>query len=121
MRRGAGVVERARLESGCILWGTEGSNPSLSAIKQNYRFSVTGFFASEPRYSVGFRLVQAYRGISIPSRHVPALALSWADILCDCPWEAYPSSAVVTFAEAIEINRLNVAVEMCLRSNIGPG
>ena len=33
LRRGAGVVERARLESECtVLSRTEGSNPSLSAI-----------------------------------------------------------------------------------------
>ena len=31
-RTGAGVVERARLESECAGNGTEGSNPSLSAI-----------------------------------------------------------------------------------------
>ena len=35
MRRGAGVVERARLESECRVYSpTEGSNPSLSATKQ---------------------------------------------------------------------------------------
>jgi len=31
---------------------------------------------------------------AFPSRHVPALTLSQADILCDCPLEAYPSSEV---------------------------
>gem|GEM_PF-6212864 len=31
-RRGARVVDRARLESECALTGTEGSNPSLSAL-----------------------------------------------------------------------------------------
>ena len=32
IRRDAGVVERARLESWCTRKGTEGSNPSLSAL-----------------------------------------------------------------------------------------
>jgi hypothetical protein len=37
-RRGAGVVERARLEIVCALTRTEGSNPSLSAPGPNSRF-----------------------------------------------------------------------------------
>ncbi len=36
-RTGAGVVERARLESECAGNGTEGSNPSLSAIFRRRR------------------------------------------------------------------------------------
>ena len=38
MRRGAGAVERARLESGCTVYSrTEGSNPSLSARNESAR------------------------------------------------------------------------------------
>jgi hypothetical protein len=50
----------------------------------------------EPRYSGAIRPVQAYRAISIPSRHLASLALSSAGFLCDGPLEAYPSSAVAT-------------------------
>ena len=34
MRRGAGAVERGGLENRCAFTGTEGSNPSLSAIRR---------------------------------------------------------------------------------------
>ena len=37
-RRGAGVVERGGLENRCTLAGTEGSNPSLSAISTKRTF-----------------------------------------------------------------------------------
>ncbi len=80
----------------CVPKGTEGSNPSLSANLRKNRFSETVIFVPEPRYSGAFRPVQAYRANSTPSRHSPSLALSMTDILCDCPSEAYPSSAVVT-------------------------
>ena len=44
------MAEGARLESVYTLTRIEGSNPSLSAIKQKNRFSETGFFVSEPRH-----------------------------------------------------------------------
>jgi hypothetical protein len=36
----------------------------------------TGFFVTQARHFRGFRPVQAYRAIFIPSRHMPSLVLS---------------------------------------------
>lgn len=45
------MVEGARLESVCTGNGTEGSNPSLSAINFTNRRPVYGFLFSRPGYS----------------------------------------------------------------------
>ena len=95
------MAEGARLESVYTLTRIEGSNPSLSANTQNNRFSETGFFMPGALSFRAFQPVQAYLAILIQPRHWSALPPpSWADILCDSPSEAYPSSAVITLALA---------------------
>ena len=50
LRKDAGVVDRDGLENRCTLTGTEGSNPSLSAIKPEYQ----AFVVLTPNFTPNF-------------------------------------------------------------------
>ena len=88
------MAEGARLESVCTLIAYRGFESLPHRHYTKNRFSETVFFFIWLPVSWGFQPNQAYWAISVPSRHVPALALSIAGFLCDEPLEAYPSSAV---------------------------
>ena len=54
MRRGAGAVERGGLENRCALTGTEGSNPSLSAISLSPAIHIGPEYADKLLYQNDF-------------------------------------------------------------------
>ena len=69
-RRGAGVVERGGLENRCAFTGTEGSNPSLSAMKE-----ALIFYAHTPPLTIK---IGARRISGGAQTHLPALSgLVW--------------------------------------------
>ncbi len=56
------------------------SHPSFSANTRKSRFSEAGFFVPGVPSFRTLQPLQAHLGLAAPSRHSPALVLSWVDI-----------------------------------------
>ncbi len=96
------MAEGAPLLREYTLIGIEGSNPSLSANFTTNPFSELGISMHQPPVIAAIPPHQAYRGVFLLSRHEPALALSIADLLCDCHLQAYLPVLLVRFNNALK-------------------
>ncbi len=78
------------------LWRRDRSRLPAPPINQ-IAGSLKSAFWLNPQYSGALRPIQAYRVVSIPSRYLPSLVLSLADILCDSPLQVYLQVPVIRF------------------------